>query len=366
MDTTTAPSTANRDPAEHAVAERFREATGVEHAFVYRPHPDGGYVLRARAGSEPSSVQPPTWVDGEGSNLPADVLPVTLGPAGRAGLVLLGPTRRQRLRGRLARQLDAAWTEIAHGLDQERLRRARAEVQTVLDLLGDLPPGRSTTLETILHTARDRNQGRATNAIEAARLELMTNRRRRGRAPRAHQMITLAALAEAHDVSALHTIGHSGRVVRVAQALALELDLPSGARTTVGTAARIHEVGRGILGAMALDAPDPNGLVGPWPPGQARVAQAVVRAVGLDRAVADTVGAVRAGRPGRPEETAATPATAEIVSVAEAYERLLVAGPWSTPLKPAQAVERISAQVEVFDRRVVAALQSVVPRLDRE
>jgi HD-GYP domain-containing protein (c-di-GMP phosphodiesterase class II) len=364
-------------------------------AALYRPHPDGYYVLwlSDRDPGETGALPQRVWWDSEEGWLWADdgrYLVNPLGEEGRIALAVSGPwsdALEQRAQQAIDKAVQRATKRLAEAVTAERneaARQRRAVDRSVADLLPNSREGLVSLLERAIqsemmadavvvesgvltieeHVAE---QGPAVEVLQRALRDVS-----RSEVPvEVLRPRIIDTMAEAVDARAEHTMGHSQRVMRFSVETTQELGWDEGWIEKVRVAARLHDVGNGFCGREALI--------------KAKLAdaerEAIRRHAELGATILhhaeydpDVVAGVRghherwdgAGYPDGLREDEIPP-IARIVALVEVYDAMVSARPWRDPLPTEAALEQIvEGSGTQFAPEVVDAFLSARWRLDPE
>jgi putative nucleotidyltransferase with HDIG domain len=384
------------EAAAQASVKQLRKSAGTTSAALYRPHPDGYYVLWISdrgAGEEAQSPPQRVWWDGEEGWLWADdgrYLVNPLGEEGRIALAVSGPwanALEERAQHSIDKAVQRATKNLSEAVTAERneaARQRRAVERSVSDLLPNSREGLVALLERAIQSEMMADavvvesgaltieehvpeQGPAVEVLQRA-LREVAGSDDDGQVLRPR---VIDAMAEAVDSRAEHTMGHSERVMRFSVETAQELDWDDLSVEKVRVAARLHDVGNGFCGREALI--------------KAKLAdaerEAIRRHAELGATILhhseydpDVVAGVRghherwdgAGYPDglREEEI---PPLARIIALVEVYDAMVSRRPWREPLPTEAALEQIvEGSGTQFSPQVVDAFLSARWRLDPE
>jgi putative nucleotidyltransferase with HDIG domain len=383
------------EAAAHASVKHLRKSARTTSAALYRPHPDGYYVLwlSDRDPDETGTLPQRVWWDSEEGWLWADdgrYLVNPLGDEGRIALAVSGPWTddiEERAQHAIDKSVQRATKSLAEAVIAERTEAARQR-RAVDRSVADLLPNSRDGLVSLLERAIQSEMMADAVVVESGALTIEEHAAEQGPAvevlQRALRNVSgseepvgvlrpriIDTMAEAVDARAEHTMGHSKRVMRFSVETAQELGWDEGWIEKVRVAARLHDVGNGFCGREALI--------------KAKLAdaerEAIRRHAELGATILhhaeydpDVVAGVRghherwdgAGYPDGLREDEIPP-IARIVALVEVYDAMVSARPWRDPLPTEAALEQIvEGSGTQFAPEVVDAFLSARWRLDPE
>jgi len=383
------------EAAAQASVKHLRKSAETTGAALYRPHPDGYYVLwiSDRDGEDAGTLPQRVWWDGEEGWLWADdgrYLVNPLGEGGRIALAVSGPWAdaiKERAQHEVEEAVQRATKSLAEAVTAERTEAARQR-RAVDRSVADLLPNSREGLIALLERAIQSEMMADAVVVESGALTIEEHVPEQGPAVEVLQQALrdvtgsddpvevlrpriIDAMAEAVDARAEHTMGHSERVMRFSVETAQELGWDDSWSHKARVAARLHDVGNGFCGREALI--------------KAKLAdaerEAIRRHAELGATILhhaeyepDVVAGVRghherwdgAGYPDglREEEI---PPVARIVALVEVYDAMVSARPWRDALPTEAALEQIvEGSGTQFAPEVVDAFLSARWRLDPE
>jgi HD-GYP domain-containing protein (c-di-GMP phosphodiesterase class II) len=383
------------EAAAHASVKHLRKNAGTTSAALYRPHPDGYYVLwiSDRDPGEAGTLPQRVWWDGEEGWLWADdgrYLVNPLGEEGRIALAVSGPWTEaieERVQQAVDKALHRATKSLAEAVIAERTEAARQR-RAVDRSVADLLPNSREGLVSLLERAIQSEMMADAVVVESGALTIEEHVPEQGPAVEVLQRglrdlsrsedpvevirpRIIDAMAAAVDARAKHTMGHSERVMRFSVETAQELGWEDAWIHKARVAARLHDVGNGFCGREALIKAKLADVEREAIRRHAELGATILHHAQYDP---DVVAGVRghherwdgAGYPDglREEEI---PPVARIVALVEVYDAMVSARPWRDPLPTEAALERIvEGSGTQFAPEVVDAFLSARWRLDPE
>jgi HD-GYP domain-containing protein (c-di-GMP phosphodiesterase class II) len=383
------------EAAAQASVKQLRKSAGTSGAALYRPHPDGYYVLwiSDRNAHVPGAPPQRVWWDGDEGWLWADdgrYLVNPLGEEGRIALAVSGPwgeAIEERTQNSIDKAVQRATKTLAEAVTAERTEAARQR-RAVERAVSDLLPSSKAGLVALLERAIQSEMMADAVVVESGALTIEEHVPEQGPSvevlQRALREVTgstepgsvqrprvIDAMAEAVDARAEHTLGHSERVMRFSVETAQEMGWEDAWVEKVGLAARLHDVGNGFCGREALI--------------KAKLAdaerEAIRRHAELGATILhhakydpDVVAGVRghherwdgAGYPDGFREQEIPP-IARIIALVEVYDAMVSRRPWRDPLPTEAALEQVvEGSGTQFAPEVVDAFLSARWRLDPE
>lgn len=375
--------------AARTSAALLRKAAKTEHAAVYVPHPEGGYVLWAGDKAEGSREIPELrlhWVEEDMGWLwggDGHYLIVPLGYKGRAGIARLGPWLSPRIGPVRTRAVRAAAKDAGEKLIQasvEERKTGEHERRAAEEAAAELISGPIEDLQELLLSAirieldadivklNDKDElvvisARRSSPTAVAILEDGIKQLRGPGEDRLIRYRTLQTLADAVDARAAHTFGHSVRVMRVASSIAHEMNCDRRTRRTVEVAARLHDVASGFCGSQALSKIKLDDVERDAVRRHPELGAAIILGAGLPEEVATAVRGhhERWDGSGYPDRRIGeqTSLAGRIIAVAEVFDALVSPRPWreGMPIQDAMATLLQGAGTQ-FDPDVVQAFFS--------
>jgi putative nucleotidyltransferase with HDIG domain len=381
------------EAAAQTSVKHLRKSAGVPNAALYRPHPDGYYVLWISERAEDAALPSRVWWDSEAGWLWADDGRYLVNPLGEEGRIALGVTGpwtdeiAERTQQTIDKAVQRATKALSEAVTAERIEAARQH-QAVERSVSDLLPNSREGLVSLVERAIQAEMISDAVVVESGALTIEEHAAEQGPAVEVLQQAlreltkskepvevvrprVIEAMAKAVDARAEHTMGHSERVRRFSVETAQELGWDEEWVRKVGVAARLHDVGNGFCGREALIKAKLADAEREAIRRHAELGATILEHAGYE---ADVVAGVRghherwdgAGYPeGLREEE--IPPIARIVALVEVYDAMVSTRPWREALPTEAALEQIvEGSGTQFAPDVVDAFLSARWRVDPE